>query len=228
MLRGNKALKHFLKIELKLLTLFSKQNERRTIMKKLKMVFLALTILMLLSNFNPVSAATETNEFEYLKDAIETIDAVPAEEREQYLEDNREWIDEIGERLESYVESFPEEQKNYEVTRLISGDSVSPFLLGNLDEYFNDVWTRSYGGYYTYSMEPKWSVRLWGPTMKAAWSELESSYAGIRTDNGSLWRQYKCHWDYDIFGAVAGSWDLEKGRPIVSDSEMLKTRCNPE
>ncbi|MFD2628018.1 DUF2599 domain-containing protein [Oceanobacillus kapialis] len=198
--------------------------------RKLRMVFMALTILMVLGNLNPVSAAAETtNEFKYLKEAIETIDAVPSEEREKYMEENREWIDEIGVRLESYVESFPEEQQNDVVDRLLTDSSMAQIaLLGNLDEYFNDVWTRTYGGYYTYSMEPKWSVRLWGPTMRAAWDELESTYAGIRIDNGSLWRQYKCHWDYDVFGALAGSWDLEVGRPIVSDSEMFASRCNPE
>lgn len=195
---------------------------------KLTMMFIALTTLMVLGNFNPVSAADESDEFKFLKDAIATIDAVPSEERDQYMEDNREWIDEIGVRLESYVESFPEEEQNNVVDRLVSDSSMAQIALrGNLDEYFNDVWTRTYNGYYTYSMDPKWSVRLWGPTMQAAWDELESSYAGIRTDNGSLWRQYKCHWDYDIFGAVAGSWDLEVGRPIVSDSEMFTSRCNP-
>ncbi|WP_158586288.1 DUF2599 domain-containing protein [Oceanobacillus profundus] len=192
--------------------------------------FIALTTLMVLGNFNPVSAATETDEFKYLKDAIETVDAVPSEERDQYLEDNRDWIDEVGVRLESYVESFPEGEQNDVVTRLLSDNAIGEIeiaLSGNLDEYFNNVWTSTRGGYYTYSMEPKWSVRLWGPTMEAAWNELGRNYSGIRNDNGSLWNQYKCHWDYDVFGAVAGSWDLEVGRPIVSDWEMFTSRCNP-
>lgn len=64
--------------------------------------------------------------------------------------------------------------------------------------------------------------------MEAAWDELKRVYVAIRQDNGSMWNQYECHWDYDVFGAVAGSWDLEVGRPIVSDSEMFKSRCNPE
>ncbi|WP_339228430.1 DUF2599 domain-containing protein [Oceanobacillus sp. FSL K6-2867] len=193
--------------------------------------FIALTTLMVFGNFNPVSAATKTDEFKYLKDAIETVDAVPSEERDQYMEDNRDWIDEVGVRLESYVESFPEEERNDVVSRLLSDNTMGKVeiaLSGNLDEYFNDVWTSTRGGYYTYSMEPKWSVRLWGPTMEAAWSELGRNYSGIRNDNGSLWNQYKCHWDYDVFGAVAGSWDLEVGRPIVSDWEMFTSRCNPK
>lgn len=214
-----------------------------TIMKNKfnKMVFIALTTLMVLGNFTPASAATETNEFEYLKDAIATIDAVPSEERTQYEEDNREWIDEIGERLEAYLETFPEEEQNDVVKRLLSDNTMVKnaslsdnsmvqiaSLSGNLDEYFNDVWYHKRGDYWTYSMEPKWSVRLWGPTMEAAWDELGRNYYGIRNDNGSLWNQYKCHWDYDVFGAVAGSWDLEVGRPIVSGTKMFTSRCNPE
>lgn len=64
--------------------------------------------------------------------------------------------------------------------------------------------------------------------LKAGWSELKRNYSGIRNDNGSMWRQYKCHFDYDVAGALAGSWDLEVGRPIVSEAKMIATRCNPK
>ncbi|MFJ5564001.1 DUF2599 domain-containing protein [Lysinibacillus xylanilyticus] len=215
---------------------------------KMKLVSLgALTTLMFMGNFAPASAATPTtnestnestneltneltNEFEYLRDAIDTIDAVPSEERSQYLEDNREWIDEIGVRLEDYLETIPEEQQNDVVKSLLSDNFLINTLSldGNLGEYFDDVWFHTRGGYDTYSMEPKWSVRLWESTMKAAWTELGKNYNGIRNDNGSLWNQYKCHWNYDAMGALAGSWDLEVGRPIVSEAEMIRTRCNPK
>lgn len=200
---------------------------------KLKMVGIAaLTTVMFLGNFAPASAAKQTtneNEFEYLRGAMETIDAVPSEERNQYLEENQEWIDEIGVRLEAYLETFPEEQQNDEVDRLLSDDSMfQTFAMqGNLPDYFDDVWFHTRNGWDTYSMYPKWSVRLYGPTMEAAWKELGVWYSGIRNDNGSLWNQYKCHWNYDVFGALAGSWDLERGRPIVSEAEMIRTRCNP-
>ncbi|ALS78459.1 hypothetical protein AUO94_07185 [Planococcus kocurii] len=207
---------------------------------KMKMVFITLTILMVFGNLAPASAATETNEFEYLRDAIATIDAVPFEEVNQYVEDNGEWIDEIGVRLETYIETFPEEQQNDEVKRLLSDDFMvqdankgansiqMASLSGNLDEYFTDVWFHLRSGYHTYSMEPKWSVRLWKITMEAAWDELGDNYIGIQYDNGSLWNQYKCHFDYDVFGALAGSWDLEVGRPIVSGVVMVRELCNPE
>ncbi|ELK47197.1 DUF2599 domain-containing protein [Halobacillus sp. BAB-2008] len=201
----------------------------------LKMVFMALTTLLVFSNFTPVSAAAETDEFDYLKGALTKIDAVPLEEQDQYFKENGEWIDEVGERLEAYLETVPEEQQN-DVVKSLLGDSFKSqsgsfsvaSLSGNLDEYFNDVWTQTRNGYYTYSMYPKWSVRLYGPTMEAAWDELEDNYYYIRNDNGSLYNQYKCHWDYDVFGALAGSWDLEVGRPIVSGTKMFTSRCNPE
>lgn len=209
---------------------------------KMKLVCTAgLTTLIFLGNFAPASAATQTaatqiaatqttDEFEYLRGAIKTIDAVPSEERNQYLEDNREWIDEIGVRLDAYLETIPEEQQNDEVKSLLSDSFMvnSLGLEGNLGEYFDDVWFHTRDGWSTYSMEPKWSVRLWEKTMKAAWTELGNNYKGIRNDNGSLWNQYKCHWNYDAMGALAGSWDLEVGRPIVSEAQMIKTRCNPE
>lgn len=208
---------------------------------KMKLVCIAaVTTLMFLGIFTPASAATETNEFEDLRDAIATIDAVPTEEVDQYIEDNREWIDEIGVRLEAYLANFPEEQQNDVVNRLLSDDSMennislfaeqNPYLAGKLADYFYDAWFHfsTGNGYWTYSMFPKTSVRLYGPTMQSAWTELGKHYNGIRNDNGSLWNQYKCHWDYDVFGLLAGSWDLEDGRPIVSGTKMFTSGCNPQ
>lgn len=76
-------------------------------------------------------------------------------------------------------------------------------------------------------MDPKLSVRLLGSVMQAAWQELGNNYSGIRNDNGSLWNQYRCHWDYDAFGIVAGIWDLEVGRPVIPYEDMFAARCNP-
>ena len=64
-------------------------------------------------------------------------------------------------------------------------------------------------------------------TVITIWAELEDHYYGIRNDNGSLWNQYRCHWDYDAFGIVAGTWDLEVGRPVIDYSEMFGVLCNP-
>lgn len=196
-------------------------------MKKVKKLScLVVAAFILLGNTIGVAAAVpQPSEFEYLKNAIATINAVPVEDTNQYIEDNHEWIDEIGERLDAYVATIPEDEQNDMVTKLLGGNPLS--RSGNLDEYFDYTEYHYRGGYWTYSMEPKLAVRLWKPTMVAAWEELEDSYYGIRNDNGSLWNQYLCHWDYDAFGVVAGIWDLEQGRPLVDYSEMFAALCNP-
>jgi len=195
-------------------------------MKKFqKILCLALSALMLLGNTVAASAATNTDEFEYLKSAIETVNSIPESEIEQFIEDNQEWIDEIGERLDAYLENIPEDEQNDEVTKLMGGNPLS--RSGNLDKYFKSTKYHKRGGYWTYTMSPKWGVRLWGPTMKAGWEELGKTYSGIRNDNGSLWNQYRCHWDYDVFGLVAGEWDLEEGRPVIAYSGMFAALCNP-
>lgn len=190
-----------------------------------KVCGLVLTMVMLFSAITTANAATPVDEFEYLKSAIETINAVPAEEATQYVESNREWIDEVGTRLDTYLTTVPEDQQNDTITRLFGGNPMA--RAGNLDEYFNYVEYHYRNTYWTYSMDPKLSVRLWGPTMQAAWDELGSTYYGIRNDNGSLWNQYRCHWDYDAFGIVAGIWDLEQGRPVIPYDDMFDALCNP-
>ena len=181
--------------------------------------------VLLLSNVVTASAFTSVNEFDYLQAAIETINAVPTSEADRFVETNREWIDEVGTRLDAYLETMTEEQKNDAITLLFGGNPLA--RSGNLDEYFSYVEYHYRGGYWTYSMDPKVAVRLWKSTMEAAWAELEDHYYGIRNDNGSLWNQYRCHWDYDAFGIVAGTWDLEVGRPVIDYSEMFGALCNP-
>jgi hypothetical protein len=190
-----------------------------------KLSYIAIATLLLLGNTFPAVAATQSSDFEYLRAAIATVNAVPSEEINQYIADNREWIDDIGLRMDVYLLTIPEAQRNDTITRLMGGNPLT--RSGNLDEYFNFTTYHYRGDYWTYSMNPKWGVRLWGPTMQAAWAELGIAYAGIRNDNGSLWNQYECHWNYDAFGLLAGDWDLEVGRPIVSGFDMLTSLCNP-
>ena len=190
-----------------------------------KTLCVVLAAIFLLGNTVTASAVTTADEFDYLKNAIETINAVPALEADQFIEANREWIDEVGERLDAYLEAIPADEKNDTITRLFGGNPLA--RSGNLDEYFSYTEYHYRNGYWTYSMDPKVAVRLWRPTMEAAWAELEDSYYGIRNDNGSLWNQYLCHWDYDAFGIVAGTWELEGGRPGIDYSDMFGALCNP-
>jgi len=53
-------------------------------------------------------------------------------------------------------------------------------------------------------MDPKVSTRLLRPYMDAGWSELAGIYYYIQNDDGSLWNQYLCHWDF--FGGI--TWDI--------------------
>lgn len=189
-------------------------------------LMMAVTMMVGAFGMTTVAQAAEMNEFEYLKAAIQKIDSVPEDEVSQFVQENREWIDEVDARLDSYLDEFSESDQQIEVANLV-GDDVSTLAAGNLDEYFTYVECHKRGGYWTYSMDPKLSVRLLGSVMQAAWQELGNNYSGIRNDNGSLWNQYRCHWDYDAFGIVAGIWDLEVGRPVIPYEDMFAARCNP-
>jgi hypothetical protein len=218
-----------------------------------KKLFVTSAIFVLVSSAVPTSASTNTEEFDYLKNALSEIDSVPFGETDEYMEQNEKWIDEVGTRLDDYLAGFPAEKQDQIVKKLLNNDfsasetgvntlkqtNVSNFSMStmsatatashNVSKYFNKTWYSSNrGGWKTYSMEPKWSVRLYGPTMKAGWTELGKKYSVIKKDKGSMYKQYKCHFDYDVFGALAGSWDIEVGRPIVSEATMIRTRCNPE
>lgn len=189
-------------------------------------LMMAVTMMVGAFGMTTVAQAAEMNEFEYLKAAIQKIDSVSEDEVSQFVQENREWIDEVDARLDSYLDEFSESDQQIEVANLV-GDDVSTLAAGNLDEYFTYVEYHKRGGYGTYSMDPKLSVRLLGSVMQAAWQELGNNYSGIRNDNGSLWNQYRCHWDYDAFGIVAGIWDLEVGRPVIPYEDMFAARCNP-
>ncbi len=167
-----------------------------------------------------------TDDFEYLKKSIATIDSICEKDIQQFVVENRGWIKELSNRLDKYLLTIPEEQRHDVITRLMGGDPST--RSNNLDEYFNSTEYHLRGGYWTYSLDPKWSVRLLFPTLKAAWEELETVYDGIRDDNGSLWNQYMCHYDLNAFGIAANIWDLEEGRPLIDYSGMVDVLCNPE
>lgn len=218
-----------------------------------KNLFVTSAIFVLVSSAVPTSASTNTEEFDYLKNALSEIDSVPFEETDEYMQQKEEWIDEIGTRLDDYLAGFPAEQQDQIVKNLLNNDfsanetglntlkqtNISKFSMStmsatttashNVSKYFKKTWySPNRDGWKTYSMEPKLSVRLYGPTMKAGWTELGKKYSVIKNDKGTMYKQYKCHFDYDAFGAFAGSWDIEVGRPIVSEAMMIRTRCNPE
>lgn len=70
------------------------------------------------------------------------------------------------------------------------------------------------------------SRRLGMAAADAAWAEVlalspEADTAGMRA-------QFICHWQYaEIRQPGKPSWNLEPWRPVVDDSEMLASGCNP-
>lgn len=197
-------------------------------MNKIKKLLCAILVLVLSLSGTAFAYAERSrmDELKFLKSAIEIIDSVPATEINQFVQDNSVWINEVGTRLDAYLASISTKDRQNTLTQIMGG---VPSTRGgnNLNDYFNYTLYYLRSGYHTYSLDPKWSVRLYRPTMEAAWSELENAYVGIQNDNGSLWNQYLCHWDYDALGILAGTWDLEVERPVIPYSQMLAVLCNP-
>jgi len=168
---------------------------------------------------------TSSSSFEQLMLDFARVRSVPQDQYFQFKAENRDWIDEVGVRLDDFLSGIPEYEHDAIILTLMGGNRLQ--RRDSVDDYFHSHQYHYRNGYWTYSVDPKLGVRLWRPTMEAGWSALAGIYYGIANDNGSLWRQYLCHWDYDAFGVIAGIWDLEVGRPIVSDWDMLVSMCNP-
>ncbi len=59
-----------------------------------------------------------------------------------------------------------------------------------------------------------------------AWREV----LAIRPDGDTpgMKAQFDCHWTFArIVAPDKPSWNLEPGRPVVSENEMISSRCNP-
>lgn len=159
--------------------------------------------------------------FEQLATDFVKVRNVPAEQYPQFIADNPEWIEEVGERLDAFLADLPEEERAGVLRQLMNRNPLQ--RAGSLSDYFHSHIYHVRGGWNTYSLDPVLSVRLWGPSMEAAWSALAAYYSPIANDNGSLWNQYKCHWDL----VVEKVWDIERGRPLVSYPATLAALCNP-
>lgn len=64
-------------------------------------------------------------------------------------------------------------------------------------------------------------------------SDLDASWAEVvaldpTADTPGMRDQYACHWRLArIVDPDKTSWNLEPWRPVVTESEMISTRCNP-
>lgn len=65
-----------------------------------------------------------------------------------------------------------------------------------------------------------------GMSADQAWAEVLSLAPGA--DTAGMRAQFVCHWQFAEIGYPGKtSWNLEPWRPVVDDSEMVATRCNP-
>ncbi|MGV9714187.1 DUF2599 domain-containing protein [Gordonia sp. NPDC003424] len=62
--------------------------------------------------------------------------------------------------------------------------------------------------------------------MAAAWAEVLRQAPDA--DTPGMRAQFDCHWNYARAAEPdKPSWNIEPWRPVVSDEEMIATRCNP-
>ncbi|PYE20048.1 uncharacterized protein DUF2599 [Williamsia limnetica] len=59
-----------------------------------------------------------------------------------------------------------------------------------------------------------------------AWAEVVA--LDPTADSPGMREQFACHWRFArIVAPDKTSWNLEPGRPVVTDEEMIASRCNP-
>ncbi|MCF8589628.1 DUF2599 domain-containing protein [Gordonia liuliyuniae] len=59
-----------------------------------------------------------------------------------------------------------------------------------------------------------------------AWGEVLALH--LDADSPGMRAQFDCHWTFArLVDPEKTSWNLEPRRPVVSESEMISTRCNP-
>lgn len=62
--------------------------------------------------------------------------------------------------------------------------------------------------------------------MATAWQEVLALEPGA--DTPGMQAQFDCHWRFArIVDPEKASWNLEPGRPVVTEQEMISARCNP-
>jgi uncharacterized protein DUF2599 len=65
-----------------------------------------------------------------------------------------------------------------------------------------------------------------GPEADEAWSEV----LALSPDAGTpgMHQQFLCHWELaEVFQPGKASWNLEPWRPVVDDTTMVGSGCNP-
>jgi hypothetical protein len=64
------------------------------------------------------------------------------------------------------------------------------------------------------------------PAADEAWSEV--LVLAPQADTPGMHDQFRCHWDFaETAQPGKTSWNLEPWRPVVDDTTMVETGCNP-
>jgi Protein of unknown function (DUF2599) len=65
-----------------------------------------------------------------------------------------------------------------------------------------------------------------GPDEDEAWAEVLALAPGAATPG--MHEQFRCHWELaEAFEPGKPSWNLEPWRPVVDDTTMVSSGCNP-
>lgn len=65
-----------------------------------------------------------------------------------------------------------------------------------------------------------------GAQAAEAWAEVLAMAPDA--DTPGMWAQFLCHWQFAEFAQPGKpSWNLEPWRPVVDDTEMVDSGCNP-
>lgn len=200
-------------------------------MKRFKKLFSVLLIaVMAIVSTTPAFAVEKSNAkvlsgYDQLKADVAKVESVDPDDVQKFYNNNKEWLKDVNDRLDEYISTIPESQRNSALKKL-RGDSISvnsPDAANAVSDYFDSCVYHYRSGWWTYSMTPKASTRLLRPYCQAGWDSLAAVYSGIANDNGSLSNQYWCHFDL----LVEADWDIEEGRPLESYAQTLLDLCNP-
>ena len=194
--------------------------------KSFTLIVVAVMVMIITTTASVSAAETFTtnalSEVEQLKADIAEIESlVDRDNFQKFYRQNKEWIEDVNARLEKYMADIPKDQREIALKEL---RGENPYRTNAVSDDFYSHEFHLRGGYWTYSLHPKMSVRLWRPSCQAGWDALSTIYSSIAQSSpgSSLHDQYWCHFDL----VFAGIWDIERGREDVSYSMTLRSLCN--
>jgi hypothetical protein len=99
--------------------------------------------------------------------------------------------------------------------------------------YIDHVQWTQYGRLTSLRVYPSYSGRLASRQPGAAGAPADEAWSEVlamapNADTPGMRAQFDCHWQLaELAQPGKSSWNLEPWRPVVSDSEMVASGCNP-